>query len=99
MPMSVRTAINSASLIVSTRLPLTTISPPSGFSNPRMSLRMVDFPPAAATEDDLGMARQQFEADILQHHLSSKASDTFLSTIDASGIHSGAAFRRPNTTA
>jgi hypothetical protein len=44
MPMPARTVIISSSVMLSTRSPLTEMVPESGFSRPRISLRIVDLP-------------------------------------------------------
>ena len=87
MPMSDRTFISSSSLIASTRLPLTMIVPPSGFNRPSMSLRIVDLPEPLPPRMTLVWPGSSSKLTSFRTTLSSKASETLSSTIDASAMY------------
>ena len=93
-----RTAPSSAPArsSLSTRLPLTKIVPPSGFSKPRISFRIVDFPEPLPPRMILVWPGSSAKLTSFRTTLSSKASETLSSTMRCVDIGGGL---MPNTTA
>ena len=79
MPRSARTFISSHSVISSTRSPLTQTTPSSGFSNPRISFRIVDFPEPLAPRMIFVCPVSRVKLMFLRITFSSNASDTLSS--------------------
>jgi hypothetical protein len=80
MPRSARTFISASSGMRSTRSPFTQMIPESGFSSPRISLRMVDLPAPLAPR--MSLVRPVISVKLTSRRitLSSNASDTLSNT-------------------
>ena len=79
--MSPRTFNISSSDMLSTRSPLTRMTPASGFSSPRMSFKATDFPDPLAPSRNSVLAGGTEKLTSRSTTLSSKASETFSKTI------------------
>ena len=93
MPRSARTRIRSSSSIWSTRSPFTHTTPPSAFSRPRISFRIVDLPAPLAPRMILVWPLISVKLTSRRITLSSKASDTLSNTTMGAPVASRISWR------